>query len=109
MERLVSRIAYKPNWRLSAHLGNQPTPAIIIEAMASVQDSSGSGVRIEIGKSMTLPPQVLCQFSDLDILRYLFMVIMEMERHEAEEWFKMDGVRLYDPHLGPPPPKHPRA
>lgn len=36
--------------------------------------------------------------SEDDALKWIFKSILEMEHHEAGEWFHYQGERIYDPH-----------
>lgn len=92
IRQFVSRITYKPGRELDAH--NRT-----IHIRWAVPDRDGNDCKVQLRFSKHVPEGA----PDLKFLEYFIMTfIEEIERHEMDEWFKVDGVRVRDPHAGDP-------
>lgn len=56
---------------------------------------------ITIRQSTHLMPDYIELFDESEAVRYLHRVIRERFIHEADEFFKIDGVRPFHPHEAP--------
>lgn len=99
VSRLLSRITYKEGYELKAQL--TPYGDVSVWISAWLPDATGAvpGQRaVQIQTGMALAWQFLESLEDAALVHRIFTLIMEFERHEAGEWFKLDGVPPYDPH-----------
>lgn len=96
IEKLVDRVTYKPGFELRARqrLSHLPT----IRMTAWVQDTRSTikrNVHIEAEQSVPLMIPNEKEFYHWLLFAFLHN---EWERHEAAEWFRVDGQRIFDPH-----------
>ena len=97
---LVSRISYKPNWTI-ALLDGPEFPTLRI-AWRSPDSTLRSPEPLDLRIKHTVPPLLCARWGPDEALRFVFEKVMEMERHEAREWFKVDGVPVDYPHAPGP-------
>lgn len=99
----LARFTYKPGWRFvldaSGHaftLGGEMSPFNVVRVSYPAKDSRRPDeVETTIKVKISVPPYI----EDEDAFaRWLIEAISEIERHEAQEWLRRDGVMLFDPH-----------
>jgi hypothetical protein len=101
---LLARLAYKPGWhfelapnRSSYSFGGiSPFQWMLVISVDDVLDSRGSGTRSSFVTTAPVPdaPEATREY----YTHWLWDQILQAERHEAGEWFVVDGTRPYDPH-----------
>jgi len=99
---LVERLSYRPGWTF--HLSDIDrgqgseglTLDIVTEGYNSYHPERGETYRVH--HYMPVPP---ANFDERSWRRWLFEQLLLVERHEACEFFKLDGERPYAPHHGP--------
>jgi hypothetical protein len=104
VKTLVGGLTYKPGWYFLTSLSdNEAWPMIDVEITARLQD---------VTKRKVAPPQIIILetrvvFSPDElklteaknwILRSLHAAIVQMEHHEIDEWFRLDGEPVTNPH-----------
>lgn len=90
LQQLLRRVKYRPGWEFSINEDG----AVVVTA--EVVDSYDHSHTIPLVLRKFLPMHVR---HDFEWERWLFeFVIMEVERHEAREFFEVDGVKIFDPH-----------
>lgn len=100
LAQLVERLTYKPLWQftledLDRGQGSEGlTLCILITCPNSYQPEQMRRVM----HYMPVPP---ASYDERSWRRWLFEQILLVERHEACEFFQIDGVRPYAPHHGP--------
>ena len=100
--RLVARVTYKPGWAVTA-IDDPILGAVVIRVAFTVPDATlESEQPLPLRIKYALPAALLVDMDERRALAYVFERVMEMERHEAREWFKLDGVPVDYPH-GPDP------
>lgn len=92
---LVASIEYKPGWKLEAEFLALDLSWHVTLSW-DVEDAYGSGRTVTVQNKTML--QGVEQLDREFMVKYLFHQIVEAERHEAKEFFKVGGVRVYDPH-----------
>lgn len=118
VSKALSKIRYKPNWSFSCS-ASPSVGAVSVTATMRVKDSTrqlpagvvdihpafraqemvGAGQDIEVSNIMSIAWQVLHGMDEATLVSYIFdYLIMGMERHEAQEWYRFDGVVVRDPH-----------
>ncbi len=86
------KFTYKPGWTFQPFL-NAWGPAVDIRA--AVIDCDDHDKPIIITLQFDIPHHIP---DDMYLMRWLRSKIMEVERHEADEFFQFDGVKIFDPH-----------
>ena len=92
--RMIERLTYKPGWTFAASLYNQD----ILHVECRMPDVPCTKER---GKTYTLQftkDLNLASLTDAGLLVMIYEMLDWAERHECKEWFKLDGVRVVDPH-----------
>lgn len=88
LRKLLQVFTYRPGWTFKIERG-----MLLIQAM--VIDTDDHKRRTPLNFAQILPEFVR---DDFDWTHWLFYKIMEVEDHEAREFFKIDGVKVFDPH-----------
>lgn len=99
---LVERVAYRPGWEVALEdldrgQGSEGlTLTITTSGYNSYHPDRGQTYRVQ--HYMPVPPAA---FDERSWRRWLFEQFLLVERHEACEFFAIDGERPYAPHHGP--------
>ena len=104
-EAVLRELSYKPNWELKwsimSHGIDSPPGSslgsLVVQIMAQVVDAGGRGPT-DIHTLVEYNEVTLGGLDEEMFLRLMFDRFVNMEQHEAREWFKRKGVALYDPH-----------
>lgn len=97
-EEQLKRFTYKRGWEffLIDPAGPYDDPGVQIKFYT--ENTYRPGQQILITSRDRLPtPWIIAKDED-KFARYLLDVIVRVERHEAQEWLRRDGVMLFDPH-----------
>jgi hypothetical protein len=88
----IKRITYRDGWVFHLYDGRHEGPHLVIAA--TLPDSTRPGHMVDVRIDSMLPP-----FDSLEHFeRWLMWRLERIESHESREWFKRDGVPLFDPH-----------
>jgi hypothetical protein len=102
LHRLVAGLAYKPGWTftLSDIDRGQGSEGLTLDIVTLGYDSyhPERGQHYSVHHYMPVPPAA---FDERSWRRWLFEQVLLVERHEACEFFQIDGQRSYAPHHGP--------
>jgi len=92
-EAFMRRFTYKPGW-VFALIPNYGATSWGIHVSFDTEDTFNPGHDIKIGfrRTMPIPP------NEDYLAAQLLKIIDGIERHEAREWFKVDGQMPFDPH-----------
>lgn len=101
LDRWLERITYRPGVSMRiAHpefLGEYSYPVTpTLQLCADVENTYRPGQRIEI-IHQTLIPQYVIE-TEQTFQAFVRQALINMEMHELDEWFKIDGVMVNDPH-----------
>jgi hypothetical protein len=88
LRNLLRQFTYKPNWTFVIQ-----DDMLIIRLLAPDTDNIKN--IIPVHNAVTIPRFVVTSFSWHS---WLLEQIMCTERHEAQEFFKINGVKVFDPH-----------
>lgn len=88
LRALLRMFTYRPDWKFTIHEDRLLIRAIVI-------DTDNHQRLISLSFETFIPDMVK---DDFDWPRWLLHAIMEVEDHEAREFFKIDGVKVFDPH-----------
>lgn len=94
----VSRYSYKPGYRFGVYKDDASFTIITTLYVPELQDAyhPGRTVPVALNKRISLDH---LEHVEPDYVRYhLGRMIQEFEAHEAQEWFRKDGVLVNDPH-----------
>jgi len=100
LKGLVKRLQYKAGWRfeLSDIDRNQGSEGLTLVICLTCQDSYHPEQTMRVNHYMIVPPAA---FDERSWCRWLLEQILLVERHEACEFFLIDGHRPYAPNHGP--------
>lgn len=90
LTELVTRIGYKPGWTFKA--GGPGGRSLCV--FARTVDSSNPTTE-RVTQHMREPPE---GFDGRDLIRWVFTFLLDIERHEAGEFFAVEGHRPFMPH-----------
>lgn len=95
---LVSRLSYKPGWALHV-LDDVEHDCVLLRVSFTVPDSTGKQEGpMPLRIKYPLPYHRLKHMDERLVLGWVGQKIMDVERHEHLEWFKLDGVPVRYPH-----------
>lgn len=104
---LLERVTYKPGWYIEAIRQDYITHSVYqfgdwnsvcIRVSMSVKDSE-TGETVMLNRFNSLMDYDLERLDDAEVIKYfIHRAIWEMEEHEYHEWFKFDGIHVFDPH-----------
>lgn len=89
VEELLPRVSYRPGWQFTVADNRLRIRAAVIDAYDHSRETT-------LGRDIALPPAC----ANLDWQRWLFDMLLQIERHEAAEFFTVEGVKVFDPHKG---------
>ena len=89
VEKIVSRVQYRPGWRFAV----DPSGDVIVTAR--VRDARGSGKTLTVNAWVMDPTN---GFDESGLIDHIHRAVMNIHYHEAAEWFRYGGKRIYDPH-----------
>lgn len=89
IEDVLRKFTYRPGWKFSVFRAR----TLRIDAYVVDTDDHRRTILVtfEIGLPYPVPMH-------MDWQEWLFRQVMEVENHEAREFFKIDGAKPYDPH-----------
>lgn len=98
---LVQRAEYRPGWRLVLYDNydrGQGSKGLTFVVVGQFPDTYHPEDMIRVQHLFPVPPAA---YDERSWRRWIFERLLEVERHEAAEFFKIDGERPYAPHHGP--------
>jgi hypothetical protein len=101
---VIQSITYKPGWTITAHVkfwGGPPSDStlqsVVVDFRLRAPDAYGGGW-VPLALRRTICEAAVASMEDADLVAMVFSFIVDAEVHEAEEWFKVAGHRVRDPH-----------
>jgi hypothetical protein len=100
LDKLVAQLKYRPGWQfyLAHQDRGQGSQGLTLDIIISAPDTYHPEQTIRVRHSMIVPPAA---YDRRSWRRWLFEQILLVERHEACEFFQIDGGRPYAPNHGP--------
>ena len=102
LAELVDQLAYRPGWTFQlAHMDRgQGSEGLTLDIITKGYDSyhPERGENYRVHHYVIVPPAA---YDRRSWQRWLFEQLLLIERHEAMEFFVVDGQRPYAPHHGP--------
>jgi len=95
-ESIVGEVAYKPTWTFSPFRNSDTKmkAAYGCDVRFLTEDSSGNGEKVSVGRFVFFYPQMKREH----IHNWIWDAILEIEQHEAGEWFAVSGELIHWPH-----------
>lgn len=99
LHSVVASLKYKPGWGafLEVEYAEDGAGGLHLFIVSSTEDSRNPGQRIRVRHGFLVPP---ASYNRDTWAAWLFDRICDVERHEAGEFFLLDGVREFGPHHG---------
>lgn len=95
----ISRISYKPETQLIASFAKETFENILtITLQTQVLDNRNCFDLVNISFYSEIPIKSLENVTESKLLQAIEEVILGWEKHEAFEWFKLDGHQVNPPH-----------
>jgi len=99
---LVERLSYRPGWGFALEDIDRGQGSrgltFIVTSLGYDTYNPERGETYRVNHYFPVPPAA---YNEQSWRRWLFDRILEIERHEAAEFFQIDGARPYAPHHGP--------
>jgi hypothetical protein len=92
IQAILTRVTYKPGWKIRSYPGDFHGPHIVITTV--VPDATRPGESTVLDVHSDLPPL----FSEDQFIRWLAWRLAQIEIHEMREFLQVDGVAPFDPH-----------
>lgn len=97
LRELVSRLVYKPGWMIYLGTDNEDDRWLTLHIVSETQDSYDEFKTMRVNHSFLVP---MASYNEVNWLAWLFERVRDVEAHEAGEFFKVDGLRVFAPHHG---------
>lgn len=106
VQGILKHVTYKPGWKIEAVRMDSYAPSaygygwnrVYLRVSMNTTDI-GNGKSVLINRFNSLMDYDIEHLGDDQIIKYfIHRAIWEMEEHEYHEWFKLDGVCVFDPH-----------
>ena len=98
---ILCRITYRPGWVIKSY--SVPT-GVVFRAGCNEPNAYREGAEdpayVPVVYTWTISKEELGHMHREALLRWAFDIIAKRVLHEVEEWVKLDGVRIYQPHPG---------
>lgn len=89
LRALLKRFTYRPHWRFEVNAG-----FMIVTMLTADADNPGKDIVLTF--TQAIPRYAFMR--DFDWTRWLFEQVRIMEHHELQEFFRIDGRPVYEPH-----------
>lgn len=96
---------YKPNWEFRPTRVDRLTDpylygAFHLEVIVNTKDVGNPNHDIKLRLGEVMAESMLATMDGEQFLKWIRSIIMNIEDHEAREWFRVDGNAPFDPHKG---------
>ena len=93
---IVDDINYKPDWRIINYKSPEGRPYIQITVMRAMDS-----VTKELTAYRSAKAYLSSHMCRQEIVGAVYGLIQATEMHEMREWFRYQGVSIYNPHIDP--------
>lgn len=113
-QEYLSRFTYKPGWHFEVTRKPELSAVHLVIGFMTLDSRLSEyarecpacrevmGVKTSVGGSFAIPQLCALKNPEKAFWNFLRSTIWFIERHEADEWFRVDGAMPYDPHIGDP-------
>jgi hypothetical protein len=106
LENFFRVFTYKPGWSFKVERRYRPEgwepkgyEEISVAIYAEFPDVHHPERMVPVGKHYIFPESALHTYApELIMMKIIHNWIRDLEFHEIDEWFRVDGVAVYDPH-----------
>jgi len=95
LEYILKHFTYKPGWGFNTIVD---ADYIILTIMVEAIDADCPSRKIVITTRATLDRRQADIMDTVRLQRWLRDSILTVERHEMDEFFQIDGIKVFDPH-----------
>ena len=96
LNHYLSRFSYKPNFKFKAYRKHIEYDLIVLDIEMTVPH------RDTLDPTKVITQRALgfrdVPKNELEFAQWMREIIRHLEMHEVDEWVKMDGLRIFDPH-----------
>jgi hypothetical protein len=101
LKGLLERVTYKPGYHFRLPpFDNQDYFRLYLDAVT--KDATAPGKPFMVEYHMVNWYDRLLRMNDHELLQCIYRMAIDTEIHEAEEWFRIDGKHLVNPHKEQP-------
>ena len=100
VESLLARFTYKPGWHIEQRRLPESADSVRLQIRFTAPDSRSLEREIPVTGTFDVPYYIWFEEDEGRFWKWLHQVILFMERHELDEWFRVDGKLVDDPHAG---------
>lgn len=93
----LSDIRYKPGWRFYLEAPNENCPVYKLMIVSLTLDSYDETKNIRVRHEFMVPP---ADYTHEVWICWIFDRVRQVEDHEAGEFFRVAGLRIFAPHHG---------
>ena len=101
-ENLVASVTYKPGWEFYIQTNpwswNDDEGGKVLRFFHDEPDSADPTRRADAINQVVIEPGMVEKWTKAQAIEFLRHRIMLAEEHEMQEFFKVGGVQMYDPH-----------
>lgn len=99
LKDLVPSLTYKPNWKLyiEHEISEDGSGGWHFFVVSSTEDSLNPGMNMRVRHGFLIPA---ASYNRNSWAAWLFDRLLDVETHEAGEFFKINGIREFAPHHG---------
>lgn len=102
IQDILDRMTYKPGWKITISrpedcgVQNYWEPITLHARYPTIDITTGKPITLSLVRSIPLESaETVPEDALIDLIGY---IIKNFEMHEFDEWFKIDGVCVRDPH-----------
>ena len=91
------RLTYKPGYTLSVH-GLEDRLELSVSVPTGVDAKGLTPGQYDVTYTELFTVEEVAHVTEDQLIEMVYWVLVRWERHECDEWFKLDGVAVRDPH-----------
>lgn len=95
---ICDRLSYKPKARILAMRSRHDYSYLEIMVSGLTEDALKPGIVAEPKLFHVLSKAAIAEMNQDQFLTYVRKMLIDLETHEVDEWFKIDGFYVKDPH-----------
>lgn len=95
--QLIEALKYKPGWTFAVAM-NDATGLPMLDIRMEVPDSRGSGRIVSVYNGAVIPPPFVRERNERRFWDFVRFEIRKLEEHEMDEWIRVNGELVFDPH-----------
>lgn len=97
-ESVIARITYKPNYFITLSYGMSVELILRIGHQSTDADNPSEPLPLPVYTYSLINEEMLADMNEIQFVRMIRDKIKTLEFHELDEWLKIDGMHVVDPH-----------